>query len=289
MQELNNHQIVLLTMFVSFVVSIATGIITVAMLEEAPPTLTQTVNRVVEHTIERVVTGTTTPTVDKPAVVTNITKEVTVYTKEDDLVVAAVEKNQSRTVKIFLSDADTSSTPRSIGFVVSRDGLIVAETEDLLAGGAPADTYTVVIGEKHYTAKLVAPKSVTDEPISFLKLSGMTATTSLDAVSFGRNDSPKLGQTIIVLGGADGSSVFKTTISKFRAVKSVGTSTPERAGAEVETTPAIPAHNAGALVVNLDGQAVGVVVSDPNDPGSFLICPSSCILALINLFSAPTP
>lgn len=290
MEELNNHQIVLLTMFVSFVVSIATGIVTVAMLEEAPPTLTQTVNRVVEHTIERVVTGTTTPTTGKPTtVVTNTTKEITVYTKEDDLVVSAIEKNQGRTAKIYLAGSDVEATPQSIGFVVSRDGLIVTEKNRLLSGTELAQSYTVTIGSKKYSAKPVTSKEDIDQSIAFLRITDLSASSTLDAVSFGRNDNPKLGQTIVVMGGSTGDAVFKTTISKFRTQKSAGTSTPETLISEIETNPLIPSRNAGALVVNLDGQAVGVVVSDPDEATGYVICPVSCILTLISKFTAATP
>lgn len=290
MEELNNHQIVLLTMFVSFVVSIATGIVTVALLEEAPPTLTQTVNRVVEHTIERVVTGTTTPTTGKPTtVVTNTTKEVTVYTKEDDLVVSAIEKNQGRTAKIFLTGSDVGASPQSIGFVVSRDGLIVTEKNRLLSGTELASSYTVMIGSKKYTAKPVISKEDTDQSIAFLRVTDLSASSTLDAVSFGRNDNPKLGQTIVVMGGSSGDSVFKTTLSKFRSEKSTSTSTVETLVNEIETSPSIPSRNAGALVVNLDGQAVGVVVSDPEDTTGYVICPVSCILSLISKFTATNP
>lgn len=273
MDELNNKQMILLTMFTSFVVSIATGIITTAMLEEAPQTLTQTVNRVVERTIERVVTGTSTPEKQTPVTVTNVTKEVTVYAKEEDLLISAVEKNQPRMAQIFFSAS--SSVPTAIGFVVSRDGLIACETRSLLGDGAPRADYAVTIGKKNY---LAIPMTNQDEksPIFFLKITNAAQGETFDAVSFGRSGSEKLAQTVVVLGGRDADAVFKTTLSKLRYAKTDASSTPPLLMA-IETIPQIPDNNLGGLVINLDGQAVGMVIP-VLDATKYVIYPVSRLL-----------
>ncbi len=276
MDELNNKQMILLTMFTSFVVSIATGIITTAMLEEAPQTLTQTVNRVVERTIERVVTGTSSPEELAPITVTNVTKEVTVYAKEEDLLIAAVEKNQPRMAQIFLSAS--SSNPTAIGFVVSRDGLIACETTSLLSEGTPKDDYVVTIGGKNYKA---IPMNNQDgkNPIFFLKITTALSGETFDAVSFGRGGAEKLAQTVVVLGGKEADAVFKTTLSKLRYAKTDASSTQPLLIA-IETIPKIPDDNLGGLVINLDGQSVGIVIPAV-DTTKYVIYPVSRLLELI--------
>ncbi len=55
-EELSKAQLLLLTVMVNFVVSIATGVLTVSFLDQAPTTVTQGVNRVIEHTIQTIAT-----------------------------------------------------------------------------------------------------------------------------------------------------------------------------------------------------------------------------------------
>ena len=279
MEDLNNKQMVLLTMFTSFVISIATGIITVAMLQVAPETLTQTVNHVVEHTIERIVTGTSTPEKTTSVVTNNVTKEVTVYAKEDDLLVAAVDKNQSRTAQIFAAGAGSSASPLAIGFVVSRDGLIIVETKSLLGDAPEKESYQVTVANKYFSATPIIGQDTTKK-LFFLKLSGLNASSTVDSVSYSRGDL-KLARTVIVLGGSDGSGVFKTSLSKIRYQKADATSTPATI-VGIETSPRIPDQNSGALVIDLDGQAVGIVIADPSDATKYIVYPISRILEAVS-------
>ncbi|MDD3662873.1 MAG: hypothetical protein PHT84_03340 [Candidatus Pacebacteria bacterium] len=55
-KELNKKQLVLLTLFITFVVSIATGIVTVSLMQQMPESVPQTVNNVIQRTIEKVTT-----------------------------------------------------------------------------------------------------------------------------------------------------------------------------------------------------------------------------------------
>lgn len=63
-QDLNKSQLILLALLISFVTSIASAIATVSLMEQVPAPVTQTINRVIQNTIEKVVT---TDTGKKPA------------------------------------------------------------------------------------------------------------------------------------------------------------------------------------------------------------------------------
>ena len=51
MNDMTKHQLVLLVLLVSFVTALVTGIVTVTLINQAPPPITQTIQRVVEKTI----------------------------------------------------------------------------------------------------------------------------------------------------------------------------------------------------------------------------------------------
>lgn len=54
-KELNKSQLILLAILLSFVTSIATGITTVTLMQQAPAALTVPVNRIVRQTVEKIV------------------------------------------------------------------------------------------------------------------------------------------------------------------------------------------------------------------------------------------
>jgi hypothetical protein len=55
-EELSKAQLLLLTVMVNFVVSIATGVLTVSLLDQAPIQVSEGVDRVVERTIQTIAT-----------------------------------------------------------------------------------------------------------------------------------------------------------------------------------------------------------------------------------------
>src|SRR3989338_8018073 len=82
-KDLNKAQLILLAILLSFVTSIATGIVTVTLMQQAPASVTVPINRIIQQTVEKIqqVEGKTTVN--------------TIVVKEEDLVVDAIAKNQS--------------------------------------------------------------------------------------------------------------------------------------------------------------------------------------------------
>lgn len=137
-EELTKFQIVLLVLLVSFVTSIATGIVTVSLLSQAPPAVTQTINQVVERTIQTIVpTDSSTPAT---------TKETTVVVKEDDLITDSISKSLGKTGRVF---ADTATSSAVVGLaaeigpaLLMTDSSVVDKDHLVVIGGVSA-VYTV--------------------------------------------------------------------------------------------------------------------------------------------------
>ena len=188
MDDLNKTQVVLLTLFVSFVTSIATGIVTVTLLEQAPVGVTQTINRVVEHTVERIVPGETKTTV----------KEVLIT--GDDVIAHVVDQSKNSFVRVEVvldPDSITEEQPASsksfTGVLTSAQGVIIS-SRDILT--LPRKTIEVTLASGQTLRAELLTLQNTD--VAVLKLAQLPK-QKLSFLSL-QDRMPALGEPVIGLG-----------------------------------------------------------------------------------------
>lgn len=143
LKDLNKQQLILLTMLFSFVISIATGIVSISLMKVVPPAVPQTINRVIERTINNVVTA--------PA-----------ETKKEDSK-STVVGDGNVIVKIYSADAvgntqvdpltNKEITPDSLGegVIISDVGLVLVENSVI----EYYKSYKVKLGDKFYPATIL--------------------------------------------------------------------------------------------------------------------------------------
>jgi S1-C subfamily serine protease len=265
MEKLTKQQIVLVTLLVSFVTSIATGIVTVALMDQAPPGVTQTINRVVERTIEKVVTP---PTTSNSAAV--VTRE-TIVVKEDDKIVESVDKNKNSIVRIYTNMDDAGDVEQrmfvGLGTIVSKEGLIA--TGDVFADRR--GQYLITVDNSTYYKVTVLPKNK-DGQFYFLKvIQDEKNPVIFNPVNFSDSSNLKLGQTVIAWGGQTLNSVSTGIVSSLVdiagkseqtiPVTSSTTETIKREIIAINTNINLNDSISGGPLLNLYGEVVGIRVS----------------------------
>lgn len=238
-KDLNKTQLILLAVLLSFITSIATGITTVTLMQQAPASFTVPVNRVIQQTVEKI------------QQVEGKTVTQTVVVKEEDLVVDAIAKNQSA---IFLitkeaqnSDYTTSEVSAGRGFAVSTAGTVVTDATLVPDKGI----YYVKNSSGKFKADFVRADK---DGFSFLKIGAPVNGTdklSFTVPAFGDLSKMKTGQQVIVVGNTVTSSIFEGLNSN----KSIDLN--------------ISKSNTGGLVLDLDGEALGLALSPDNSTASF--------------------
>ena len=255
MENLNKQQLILLALLVSFVTSIATGIVTVSLMDQAPAGVTQTINRVVEKTIERVVQAPS-----QAAAV--VTKEVIIT--EQDLITEAIEKNIGGVVKIKLALApQTTGTFAGLGVVVSASGVIVADNANFVN----PDANYVYIGE--FADGKVFPLAVvfTEEKsrvVIFRAVADNQEKYNFPAITLGNSDLLKLGQTVIGLSGANQLTAAVGAISSFDArdeLTAEGATTTIKVRRALEVTTTAKDFITGGPLLNTAGEVVALKVA----------------------------
>jgi len=260
MNDLNTQQIVLLCILVSFVSSIATGITTVSLLGQSPEPVSQTINRVVEKTIERVV-----ETADnKPP--ERIVE--TVVVNQEDLTVDAVEKNSKSIVRLYTKDVSGQKVFFSLGVVVSDKGRIVT-----ISGASPRSKLTGVFDSGEFELKLIKSES------PFGLYEPATATTStFSPATLGDSQSLKLAQSVILVSGRNSNIAATGIINDLVAVGGEGETKDyvKNIITGVDATKVLT----GSVILNLKGEIVGINSEDIIDPKSFV--PINSVKGLIS-------
>lgn len=234
MEHLTKQQIILLALLVSFVSSIATGIVTVSLLDQAPPTVTQTINRVVERTIEQVVPSATT------------TKE-TVVIREDEATTEAIAKAARSIVRI-----ENGGGYVALGLIVNELGKIVAHTDVRMGGnlkarleGGNEASLTLVSFDEDLGLAVYQAEQGTD----------LKSRRAYTPAALANSDSLKLGQAAVVIGGANTAVVSTGIISALER----GAGPPgKQQVTSVISSIRDSAFDSQAILVNLLGEVVGI-------------------------------
>lgn len=254
MEDLNKNQFILLVLLISFVTSIATGIMTSSLLQQAPVEVTRNINRIVEKTIE---------TVTPAAVTTSGQKEVTtVVVKEEDLILDSINKNIRSIVRIKEKDGVMGTVSfYGMGVVMTKDGVIAADRRTITG----TNLYTVIMHDGKEFPLIAMGVDKQTNFILFKANQGekVTEKTSYQFYPVVLSDvDVKLGQTIIALGGIEDNAIsVGRVLSLDMKETGYGTSTIKYLSGintDVSTKDLID----GSPAFNLSGDVVGFKLSN---------------------------
>lgn len=238
-EHLSKSQTILLTLFVSFVTSIATGIVTVSLMEQAPPAVEQTVSRVVERTVEKVVPN------GQPAAIATV-REKTVVVKATDLIAQAVQKVTPSIVRLYSSDKDN---PVFLGFglIVDASGTMVSDSAafaDMVEADAVSSdgtsTRVFVVHRDKSTGLVTLQIASSTQPDS----NWVSATIVANALSE--------GQSIVAVAGRSTQRVAEGIVTAL----SDGTTATDPKVIDTDILPDMLLP--GAVLMTTDGEVAGI-------------------------------
>lgn len=263
MENLTKQQIVLLCLLVCFVSSIATGTVIVSLVDQAPPAVSQTVNRVVERTIEKA-------TPSAPA-------RETVIVKDDQATVDAITKASRSIVRVRSADGRFLGQ----GVIVGASGRILARMT-----GASSGLLSVALdGGNIVSATVLSTDGATG--ISVLQADQSADPRSARVYSAARladSDALRLGQRVIAISGIDTASVATGIVTSL--VPNTASGPTSAAISRVLVAPVAGTFDSRSVLVNLLGEVVGMrdasdTAGDQDRTASFI--PSN----IINTYATP--
>ena len=284
MNDMTKQQLVLLVLLVSFVTALVTGIVTVTLVNQAPPPVTQTIQKIIERSVgvipeplpkdERKELESAALARDvligdivsraSPAVLSVVaTKDIPVieqyfvdpfggdeFLKQFFPDLRVPQYRQKGTEKLKVSSGS--------GFFVSPDGYLV--TNKHVVEDQDAEYSIVTNDKKTLKAKVIARDPLND--LAVLKVEGNNFTF----VKLGNSDDVKIGHTVIAIGNALGefaNSVSVGIVSGLMRdiIASGAKSGPEALTEVMQTDAAINPGNSGGPLLNLKSEAIALNVA----------------------------
>ena len=237
MEDLTKQQIILLTLFTTFVTSIATGIVTVSLMDQAPAAATGTIERVIEQTVSQVAsdalgTGNTANMNNNSASAANAAGSALGAAGNPleavEYATAVAQKSLVRIKLLSDSNAGAGETNNSevtgLGVVLSKEGLIITDKSTIAIEG----NYVAIMPDGR-SLPVVTLQSQNNGDIVFLLAEIPTATGSSTtaakppaetftpaafATATTGSGVPALGETVITLSGVDTVTVNQGIIKK---------------------------------------------------------------------------
>lgn len=255
MDHLSKQQLVLLALLVSFMTSLATGIVTVSLMDQAPQGVTKTITQVIEKTIQQAV--------PQNAAVGTVTLNI------DDRLAMAVTKISSSLVKI---EDTRSNAIVGLGLIVSKDGVIMADKSVI----NQFSNYSAVLSDGTVVPVSAVPISaaqsqVNSDIVFFEPSSNATADSSSQTVfsPITASQSFSLGQSVFSLSGTSTAILGQGVITDMAA-----TSSPANISSALSTS--IPAEKVSAVspLFDIRGDVIAIRVS-----GSFF--PIAPLMAIV--------
>ncbi len=270
LEHLNKTQIILLTLLVSFVTSIATGIVTVTLIDQAPRSVTQTINRIVERTVEKVapnITGTQGAAA----------KEVTIVVKEEDLITDSIVKNAKTSMRIVAQPVGLPDVPADVvGAAVSVSPTLAATARSIFAEGF---LYSVLDARGNSVSfKLL--DSGAENPVVIMELSSKDMATATPAI-LRDSASVKLGQTVIGLSGTGRQSIAVGVVAGLDTTGEAASTTLTTIETSINTYDTLP----GSQLINIFGETIGIRSVALGGNATYI--PSSFILGALRAVSSP--
>lgn len=239
-ERLNKTQIVLLTLLVSFVTSIATGIATVSLMEKAPTDVTRVISRIVEKPIETIIPNTRT-----------IVEERTVVVSEGERIADAVKKVSPSIVRLYALSGRDETDFKGIGIIVSADGTVLADSRIVES----RSEYVAVLSDG---TRLNANPSDSQGERGFFVLDRAGYGGLFTGAAFAAFDTLELGQTVVAIAGETATRIAPGVIAEL--VPAPESESASRLHATIDVSSIV----LGAPLIDLSGNVIGM----PENEGS---------------------
>ena len=261
-EKLTKTQVVLLVLLVSFVTSLATGIVTVTLVNQAPEIITHTVSKVVEKAVPHEVA------VKEKTVVFSNEENLVKIIKNASLAVVGVFGAVSETTGMATTTESATTTSDNIisdnkvfggsGFFVSEDGIIL--TNRHLVEDETKEYFVTTSDGKKVPVVVLLRDTLYD--IAVLKAEGK----KINYIPMSDSSFINVGQTAIAIGNAfeeQQNNVSIGFVSGFNnmAVAIGSISIAKEEISLIKSNIAINKNNSGGPMIDLKGNAIGISIA----------------------------